>query len=89
MGQQGEKLIQRFYENMRENGKNIYIVRPAKKWEQQQGADFFVVNNELGTKYFEVKTDTQAKDTGNVALEIQIVDNDGFKSVGCAHLVNG
>ena len=69
---------------MRENGKNIYIVRPAKKWEQQQGADFFVVNNELGTKYFEVKTDTQAKDTGNVALEIQIVDNDGFKSVGCA-----
>ena len=84
MGQQGEKLIQRFYENMRENGKNIYIVRPAKKWEQQQGADFFVVNNELGTKYFEVKTDTQAKDTGNVALEIQIVDNDGFKSVGCA-----
>jgi hypothetical protein len=84
VGQQGEKLIQRFYENMRENGKNIYIVRPAKKWEQQQGADFFVVNNELGTKYFEVKTDTQAKDTGNVALEIQIVDNDGFKSVGCA-----
>jgi len=45
VGQQGEKLIQRFYENMRENGKNIYIVRPAKKWEQQQGADFFVVNN--------------------------------------------
>jgi hypothetical protein len=84
VGQQGEKLIQRFYENMRENGKNIYIVRPAKKWEQQQGADFFVVNNELGTKYFEVKTDTQAKDTGNVALEIQIVDNDGFKSIGCA-----
>jgi hypothetical protein len=84
VGQQGEKLIQRFYENMRENGKNIYIVRPAKKWEQQQGADFFVVNNELGTKYFEVKTDTQAKNTGNVALEIQIVDNDGFKSVGCA-----
>ena len=65
VGQQGEKLIQRFYENMRENGKNIYIVWPAKKWEQQQGADFFVVNNELCTKYFEVKTDTQAKDTGN------------------------
>jgi len=84
VGQQGEKLIQRFYENMRENGKNIYIVRPAQKWEQQQGADFFVVNNELGTKYFEVKTDTQAKDTGNVALEIQVVDNDGFKSIGCA-----
>ena len=36
----------------------------------------------LGTKYFEVKTDTQAKDTGNVALEIQIVDNDGFKVLG-------
>ena len=84
VGVQGEQLVKKFYENRRTEGKSVYIVRPAQEWEQQQGADFFVVNNELGTKYFEVKTDTQAKDTGNVALEIQIVDNDGFKSIGCA-----
>ena len=84
VGDQGEQLIKTFYESRRAEGKSVYIVRPAAKWEQQQGADFFVVNNELGTKYFEVKTDTQAKDTGNVALEVQIVDNDGFKSIGCA-----
>ena len=84
MGEQGERLVRLFYESKRKEEKVIYIVRQAEPWEQQQGADFFVVNDELGTKYFEVKTDTQAKDTGNVALEIQIVDNDGFKSIGCA-----
>ncbi len=84
VGQQGEQLIKTFYESQRTETSSIYIVRPAAKWEQQQGADFFVVNNKLGTKYFEVKTDTQAKDTGNVALEIQIVEDDGFKSIGCA-----
>jgi hypothetical protein len=84
VGEQGERLVKLFYESKREEKKSIYIVRQAEPWEQQQGADFFVVNNELGTKYFEVKTDTQAKETGNVALEIQIVDNDGFKSIGCA-----
>ncbi len=84
MGEQGERLVKLFYESKRKEEKVIYIVRQAEPWEQQQGADFFVVNDELGTKYFEVKTDTQAKDTGNVALEIQIVDNDGFKSIGCA-----
>jgi hypothetical protein len=84
VGEQGERLVKLFYESKRKEEKAIYIVRQAEPWEQQQGADFFVVNDELGTKYFEVKTDTQAKDTGNVALEIQIVDNDGFKSIGCA-----
>lgn len=84
VGEQGELLIKKFYESKTAEGKSIYIIRPAQQWEQQQGADFFVVNNELGTKYFEVKTDTQAKETGNVALEVQIVDNDGFKSIGCA-----
>ena len=84
MGEQGERLVKLFYESKREEEKQLYIVRDAQDWEQVQGADFFVVNNRLGTKYFEVKTDTQAKDTGNVALEIQIVDNDGFKSIGCA-----
>ena len=84
MGEQGERLVKLFYESKRKEEKAIYIVRQAEPWEQQQGADFFVVNDELGTKYFEVKTDTQAKDTGNVALEIQIVDNDGFKSIECA-----
>ena len=59
-------------------------MRPAQAWEQQQGADFFVVNNELGTKYFEVKTDTQSRDTGNVALEIQIVYGDTKYGIGCA-----
>ena len=84
MGEQGERLVKLFYESKQEENKQIYIVRNAQDWEQQQGADFFVVNNRLGTKYFEVKTDTQDITTGNVALEIQIVDNDGFKSIGCA-----
>lgn len=84
MGQKGEELVKLFYESKRESAKNIYIVRPTKEWEQKQGADFFVVNNELGTKYFEVKTDTQTKDTGNVALEIQIVYGDTDKRIGCA-----
>lgn len=84
MGQKGEELVKLFYESKREGAKNIYIVRPTKEWEQKQGADFFVVNNELGTKYFEVKTDTQTKDTGNVALEIQIVYGDTDKRIGCA-----
>ena len=47
------------------------------------GADFFVVSNEMDTKYFEVKTDTQALKTENVALEIQIVQGE-TKTIGCA-----
>ena len=83
-GLQGEQLIKLHYQTQnREDGKGIYIVRPSKKWEQEQGADFFVVNNELGTRYFEVKTDTQATQTNNVALEIQIVHPDK-KTIGCA-----
>tara|TARA_Y100000114_G_scaffold137126_1_gene139170 strand:- start:1058 stop:1588 length:531 start_codon:yes stop_codon:yes gene_type:complete len=84
IGLLGENLIKDYYNSRyTSEGKEIYIVRPAEKWEQEQGADFFVVNNKLGTKYFEVKTDTQSKDTGNVALEIQIVYGD-TKSIGCA-----
>tara|TARA_R100001460_G_scaffold62289_1_gene102353 strand:- start:501 stop:1031 length:531 start_codon:yes stop_codon:yes gene_type:complete len=84
IGLLGENLIKDYYHSRRtQDGNNLYIVRPAQKWEQQQGADFFVVNNELGTKYFEVKTDTQSKDTGNVALEIQI-DYGDKKTIGCA-----
>lgn len=85
IGKRGEDLIRDYYCSRRTTeGKDIYIVRPAQKWEQQQGADFFVVNHELGTKYFEVKTDTQSRDTGNVALEIQIVYGDTDKRIGCA-----
>jgi len=84
IGKLGEDLIADYYRSRRtQEGKDLYIVRPTKGWEQEQGADFFVVNNELGTKYFEVKTDTQSKDTGNVALEIQIV-SENKKSIGCA-----
>jgi len=84
VGKKGEELVKLFYESKRQGTKNLYIVRPTKEWEQKQGADFFVVNNELGTKYFEVKTDTQTKDTGNVALEVQIVYGDTDKRIGCA-----
>ena len=85
IGKRGEDLIRDYYRSRRTTeGKDIYIVRPAQAWEQQQGADFFVVNHELGTKYFEVKTDTQSRDTGNVALEIQIVYGDTKYGIGCA-----
>ena len=64
-------------------GKIKFIVRDARKEEQLKGADFFILNNELGTRYVEVKTDTLAESTGNVALEIQIVHSDK-KTIGCA-----
>ena len=85
IGKQGEKLIKKFYETQTtEEGKNKYIVRDARKEEQLKGADFFIINNELGTRYVEVKTDTRAEQTGNVALEIQIVYGDTDKRIGCA-----
>lgn len=85
IGKQGEKLIKRFYETQKtEEDKNKYIVRNARKEEQLKGADFFIINNELGTRYVEVKTDTRAEQTGNVALEIQIVYGDTDKRIGCA-----
>ena len=85
IGKQGEKLIKRFYETQKtEEGKNEYIVRDARKEEQLKGADFFIINNKLGTRYVEVKTDTRAEETGNVALEIQIVYGDTDKRIGCA-----
>tara|TARA_R100000353_G_scaffold34121_1_gene27394 strand:+ start:896 stop:1429 length:534 start_codon:yes stop_codon:yes gene_type:complete len=85
IGKQGEKLIKRFYETQKtKEDKNRYIVRDARKEEQLKGADFFIINNELGTRYVEVKTDTRAEQTGNVALEIQIVYGDTDKRIGCA-----
>lgn len=85
IGKQGEKLIKRFYETQKtEEDKNKYIVRDARKEEQLKGADFFIISNELGTRYVEVKTDTRAEQTGNVALEIQIVYGDTDKRIGCA-----
>jgi len=84
VGKQGEKLMKLYYESQTTNdGKSKFIVRDAFKEEQLKGADFFIINQELGTRYIEVKTDTQSKDTGNVALEIQIVKDDGTKQIGC------
>jgi len=84
IGKQGEKLVKGYYEAQQtEEGKNLYIVRDARPDEQARGADFFILNNKLGFRYVEVKTDTQAQDTGNVALEIQIVQDDGTKQAGC------
>ena len=82
-GIQGEQLVKLFYESKKEKDKSIYIVRPTNTWEQKLGADFFVVSNEMDTKYFEVKTDTQSVTTDNVALEIQIV-HPTKKTIGCA-----
>ena len=85
IGKQGEKLIKRFYETQKtKEDKNRYIVRDARKEEQLKGADFFIISNELGTRYVEVKTDTRAEQTGNVALEIQIVYGEDDKRIGCS-----
>jgi|TARA_R100000458_G_scaffold22476_1_gene20144 hypothetical protein len=85
IGKQGEKLIKLYYQSQTtEEGKSKFIVRDARKEEQLKGADMFVINNELGTRYIEVKTDTRAENTGNVALEIQIVYGDTDKRIGCA-----
>jgi len=83
IGQKGEELVKKYYESQKDDGKTKFIVRDARREEQLKGADFFIINNELGTRYVEVKTDTQAQDTNNVALEIQVVYGD-TKRIGCA-----
>ena len=84
IGKKGEQLVRYYYESQLDEGKTKFIVRDAKEEEQKKGADFFIINNELGCRYIEVKTDTRAEETGNVALEIQIVYGDTDKRIGCA-----
>ena len=83
IGKKGEQLVKSYYESQGTDGKSKFIVRDAREEEQKKGADFFIINNELGSRYIEVKTDTRAEDTGNVALEVQIVYGD-TKTIGCA-----
>ena len=83
IGKKGEQLVRSYYESQGADGKSKFIVRDAREEEQKKGADFFIINNELGSRYIEVKTDTRAEDTGNVALEVQIVYGD-TKTIGCA-----
>lgn len=83
IGEKGERLVKLFYERQTDDGSTKFIVRKTRREEQLKGADLFIINNELGMKYVEVKTDTQTKDTGNVALEIQIVQDDGTMQTGC------
>ena len=83
IGKKGEQLVRSYYESQGADGKSKFIVRDAREEEQKKGADFFIINNELGSRYIEVKTDTRAEDTGNVALEVQVV-YEGTKTIGCA-----
>ena len=83
IGEKGERLVKLFYERQTDDGSTKFIVKKTRREEQLKGADLFIINNELGMKYIEVKTDTQTKDTGNVALEIQIVQDDGTMQAGC------
>ena len=74
VGKVGETLVRKYYESQtNREGKAIFICRPAKYDEQMKGAALFVINNELGYKYIEVKTDTQSHETGHVALEFRYV----------------
>ena len=84
VGKKGEQLVRYYYESQQDEGKTKFIVRDAKEEEQKKGADFFIINNELGCRYVEVKTDTRAEETGNVALEVQVVYGDTDKRIGCA-----
>ena len=84
VGKKGEQLVRYYYESQLDEGKTKFIVRDAKEEEQKKGADFFIINNELGCRYVEVKTDTRAEETGNVALEVQVVYGDTDKRIGCA-----
>ena len=83
IGKLGEHLIKRHYESLKnDEGGNKFICRDAKFDEQMKGADLFIINQELGTRYVEVKTDTKMNDTDNFALEIMIVQEDGTKKIG-------
>ena len=83
IGKLGEHLIKRHYESLKnDEGGNRFICRDAKFDEQMKGADLFIINQELGTRYVEVKTDTKMNDTDNFALEIMIVQEDGTKKIG-------
>ena len=85
IGKKGETLVKKYYEAQTDNeGKRQFICRDVTFDDQMKGADLFIINNELGARYVEVKTDTQIKDTDNFALEIMIVQDNGEKKIGAA-----
>tara|TARA_E500000178_G_scaffold356599_1_gene435918 strand:+ start:13920 stop:14453 length:534 start_codon:yes stop_codon:yes gene_type:complete len=85
IGKKGETLVKKYYEAQTDNeGKRQFICRDVTFDDQMKGADLFIINNELGARYVEVKTDTQIKNTDNFALEIMIVQDNGEKKIGAA-----
>ena len=56
MQELGRLLLKRWYEDIVDSDGNlVYVVRPAGKEEKQKGADFFIVSNELESKYLKIK----------------------------------
>ena len=80
IGKIGEKLIKNFYHSQNKQ----YVARDALMEEQMKGSDLFVVDGHLNTRYVEVKTDTKAYDTDNVAFEVYIQHEDGKVTIGAA-----
>ncbi len=71
MQELGRQLLRRWYEDIVDsNGKTVYVVRPAGPEESEKGADFFIVSNELESKYLKIKTDKTTKDNNLVSLEL-------------------
>ncbi len=71
MQELGRLLLKRWYEDIVDSDGNlVYVVRPAGEEEKQKGADFFIVSNELESKYLKIKTDKDIKETNLVSLEL-------------------
>ena len=67
MQELGRLLLKRWYEDIVDSDGNlVYVVRPAGEEEKQKGADFFIVSNELESKYLKIKTDKDIKETSSL-----------------------
>ena len=52
MQELGRQLVRKWYETIVDTDGNIvYVVRPAGKEEKEKGADFFIVSNELESRF--------------------------------------
>jgi len=71
MQELGRQLVRKWYETIVDTDGNIvYVVRPAGKEEKEKGADFFIVSNELESRFLKVKTDKEIIKTDLVSLEL-------------------
>jgi len=83
IGKIGEKLILAHYNSIEDEKGHKFHARKTRMEEQLKGADIWVFNTQLNSKFIEVKTDTQINETNNLALEYLIEQESGELAIGC------